>query len=127
MAVLHYLMLTSLDGYVADKDGNFDWAAPDGEVHKFANDLERTAGLYLLGRRMYEVMLWWETLPLDDQPAYIREFADMWRAADKVIYSRTLETASRARTRIEREFDTEAVRRMKDGSANDIGVGGPEL
>jgi dihydrofolate reductase len=127
MAELHYLILTSLDGYVADEEGNFDWAAPDEEVHTFVNDIERPAGLYLLGRRMYEVMLWWETLPLDDQPAYIREFADMWRAADKVIYSRTLEAASSARTHIEREFDAEAVRRLKVKSPTDIGIGGPEL
>ena len=127
MAELHYVMLTSLDGYVADKDGNFEWAEPDEEVHAFINDLERTSGLYLLGRRMYEVMLWWETLPLDDLPAHIQDFAGIWSAAHTVVYSRTLESVSSARTRIESEFDAEAVRRMKRESATDLSIGGPDL
>jgi dihydrofolate reductase len=118
----------SLDGYVADRRGNFDWAAPDEEVHRFVNDLERPAGTYLLGRRMYETLLYWEDPPgLEDQPSFIQDFAAIWRGADKVVYSRTLEKAPSARTRIVREFDPEAVRRMKAAATRDITVGGPEL
>ncbi len=118
----------SLDGYVADRDGNFDWAAPDEEIHRFVNDLERPFGTYLLGRRMYETLLYWENPPgLDAQPEFIRDFAGIWRGADKIVYSRTLEKAASARTRIEPRFDPEAVRRMKSAGASDITVGGPEL
>jgi len=114
MARLIYTAITSLDGYVADKDGNFDWAAPDEEVHAFVNDLERHAGTYLYGRRLYEVMVFWETAhTLADQTPAIREYTDIWQAADKVVYSRTLEKVISARTRIEREFDPEAVRQLK--------------
>ena len=127
MAKLIYSAITSLDGYVADRDGNFDWAAPDEEVHAFVNDLERSVGTYLFGRRMYDVMVAWETMPLADQPAVIRDFAELWRAADKIVYSTTLETASSARTRIERAFDPDAIRHMKQTAARDIGVGGPTL
>jgi dihydrofolate reductase len=128
MARLIYSVITSLDGYVADEDGNFDWAAPDEEVHAFVNELERPIGTYLYGRRMYEVMVFWETAAaLADQPPVVRDFAEIWRAADKIVYSKTLETASSARTRIEREFDAEAVRQMKVSSERDISVGGPEL
>jgi len=102
MAKLIYSAITSLDGYVADEDGNFDWAEPDEEVHSFVNDLERPVGTYLYGRRMYEVMAAWETLA-DQRPA-MRDFAAIWQAADKVVYSTTLETVSSARTRIERDF-----------------------
>ena len=126
-AKLIYSAITSLDGYVADRDGNFDWAAPDEEVHTFVNDLERSVGTYLYGRRMYEVMVAWETMPLADQPAFIRDFAEIWRAADKVVYSKTLETVSSARTRIEREFEPEPVRQMKATAGRDITVGGPDL
>src|SRR4051794_17503911 len=125
MARLIYSAITSLDGYVADEDGNFDWAVPDEEVHAFVNDLERPVGTYLYGRRMYEVMAGWETL--DDPSPLMQDFAAIWRAADKVVYSRTLETVSSARTLIERDFDPEAVRRMKASAERDIGVGGPEL
>jgi dihydrofolate reductase len=127
VAKLIYSAITSLDGYVADEDGNFDWAAPDEEVHSFVNDLERPVGTYLYGRRMYETMLAWETMSLDDQPAVVRDFAAIWRAADKIVYSRTLEAASSARTRIERDFDPEVVRQLKAAAERDITVGGPDL
>jgi dihydrofolate reductase len=125
MAKLIYSAIMSLDGYNADEDGNFDWAEPDEEVHRFVNDLERPVGTYLYGRRMYEVMVPWETIT--DQTPFTRDFAEIWRAADKVVYSRTLEAPSSARTRIERDFDPEAVRQMKAAAARDLTVGGPEL
>ena len=128
MAKLIYSAITSLDGYVADEDGNFDWAAPDEEVHAFVNDLERPVGTYLYGRRMYEVMVAWETPEtFTDQEPVLQDYAEIWQAADKVVYSRTLETVSSARTRIERDFDPEAVRQMKAQAERDISVGGPGL
>ncbi len=129
MAKLIYSAITSLDGYVADEDGNFDWAAPDEEVHHFVNELERPVGTYLYGRRMYEVMVYWETAStsLVDQPASIRDYAEIWQAADKVVYSTILEKTSSARTRIERAFDPDAVRQMKADAERDISVGGPNL
>jgi len=127
MAKLIYSAITSLDGYVADEDGNFDWAEPDEEVHTFVNDLERSVGTYLYGRRLYEVMVAWETMNLADQPPFIQDFAGIWQAADKIVFSRTLETVSSARTRIERDFDPEAVRKMKASAGSDITVGGPDL
>ena len=128
MAKLIYSAIASLDGYVADEDGNFDWAAPDEEVHAFVNDLERTAGTYLYGRRMYEVMVYWESAhTLADQPPFIQDFAEIWQAAHKIVYSKTLETVSSAKTRIERDFDPEAIRRMKATAGRDITVGGPDL
>jgi dihydrofolate reductase len=128
MAKLIYSAITSLDGYVADEDGNFDWAEPDEEVHTFVNDLERPVGTYLYGRRVYEVMIYWETAyTLGEQPPFIRDYAEIWQAADKVVYSKTLDTVSSARTRIERDFDAEAVRQMKASAARDISVGGPDL
>ena len=127
MAKLVYSALASLDGYVADQDGNFDWAAPDAEVHAFVNDVIGGMGTHLYGRRMYEVMVVWETMPTEGQPSAIGEFAEIWRAADKVVYSRTLDGVSSARTRLEREFDPEAVRRMKASAERDISIGGPEL
>jgi dihydrofolate reductase len=128
MAKLIYSMLTSLDGYVAEVDGNFDWAEPDEEVHSFINDLERPVGTYLYGRRMYETMHPWETdETLADQGAHMRDFAEIWRAADKIVYSRTLQQAVTDRTRIEREFDPEAVRRMKVSAGSDFTVAGPDL
>ncbi len=126
MAKLIYSVIASLDGYVADEDGNFDWAAPDEVVHSFVNDLERPIGTYLYGRRMYEVMVYWETA-LADQPRFIQDYAEIWRAADKIVYSRTLETASSARTRIERDFNPEAVRQMKATVERDLSMGGPDL
>jgi dihydrofolate reductase len=128
MAKLIYSAIASLDGYVADEDGNFEWAAPDEEVHAFVNDLERPVGTYLYGRRMYEVMVAWETMPTGaDQGPAMRDYAEIWRAADKVVYSRTLEAAASARTRIERDFDPDAVRRMKAAAERDISVGGAGL
>jgi dihydrofolate reductase len=124
---LIYSAIASLDGFVADEDGKFDWAVPDNEVHAFVNDLVRGVGTHLYGRRMYETMVGWETMPLDDQPPPIRDFAAIWRAADKIVYSRTLETVSSHRTRIERDFDPEAVRQLKAQAERDITVGGPEL
>ena len=114
MAHLIYSAIASLDGYVADEDGRFDWATPDEEVHSFANDLESTVGTYLYGRRMYEIMLWWESPEnTTGQPDYIREFAEIWRAAEKIVYSSTLETASSERTRIARAFDPHVVTLLK--------------
>jgi dihydrofolate reductase len=128
VAKLIYSAIASLDGYVADQNGNFDWAAPDGEVHAFVNDLERPIGTYLYGRRMYEVMAGWENADaFAGDSAVMRDFADIWQAADKIVYSRTLETVSSAKTRIEREFDPEAIRQMKARAAADISVGGPDL
>src|SRR3954471_819040 len=126
MAMLVYSVIMSLDGYVADEAGNFDWAAPDEELHRFVNDQERAIGTYLYGRRMYETMVFWEG-ELGEQPRHIHDYGDIWKAADKVVYSRTLEAPSSARTRIEREFDPDAVRAMKESSGRDIGVGGPHL
>jgi dihydrofolate reductase len=128
MAKLIYSAITSLDGYIADEDGNFDWAAPDEEVHAFVNDLERPVGTYLYGRRMYETMVFWETAhTFADQRPVMQDFAKIWQAADKVVYSTTLPAVSSARTRIERDFDPEAVRRMKAAAGRDITVGGPHL
>ena len=128
MAKLIYSAIQSLDGYVADEDGNFDWAEPDEEVHAFVNDLERPVGTYLYGRRLYDVMAGWETDPtLADQSPVMREFAEIWQAADKTVYSKTLETVSTARTRIERDFDPEAVRQLKASAGHDLLVGGPDL
>jgi dihydrofolate reductase len=128
MAQLIYAAISSLDGYIADDDGNFDWAAPDEEVHAFVNDLERPIGTYLYGRRMYETMVFWENAQtFEDEPPVMKDFAAIWQKADKVVYSRTLEAASSARTRIERDFDPEAVRQMKASAERDITVGGAEL
>jgi dihydrofolate reductase len=125
VAKLIYAALCSLDGCVADEQGNFDWAAPDAEVHAAVNDVERTARTHLYGRRMYDVLVPWETMD-DDEPV-MRDFAEIWRGADKVVYSRTLEEPRTARTRIEREFDPDAVRALKESAAGDISIGGPEL
>jgi dihydrofolate reductase len=127
MAKLIYSGITSLDGYVEDEDGNFDWGVPDEEVHTFVNNLERPIGTYLYGRRLYDVMVAWETMTGADQPPFMRDYAELWRAADKVVYSKTLESVSSARTRIERGFDPEAVRQLKASAGRDITVGGAEL
>jgi dihydrofolate reductase len=125
MAKLIYTAIMSLDGYVADEEGNFDWAEPDEEVHTLVNDLERPIGTYLYGRRLYEVMVAWETIT-DEQP-FINDYAEIWRAADKVVFSRTLETVSSERTRIERNFDSDAVRQLKTSAERDLSIGGPTL
>jgi dihydrofolate reductase len=128
MAKLTYSAIASLDGYVEDANGTFDWAAPDDEVHAFVNELERPVGTYLYGRRMYETMIYWETVGTGpDQPAPNREFAEIWQAADKIVYSRTLPAISNPRTRLERDFDHGAVRELKAASPSDISVGGAEL
>jgi dihydrofolate reductase len=128
LAKLIYSTLASLDGYIEDENGRFDWAKPDEEVHSFFNELERPVGTHLYGRRMYETMLHWEGAEaVEGQPPYIREFAEIWRAADKVVYSRTVESPSSARTRIERSFDPGAIRQMKDSVERDLAIGGPEL
>ena len=123
--MLIYSAIASLDGYVEDESGKFDWAAPDDEVHAFVNDLERSVGTYLYGRRMYETMVAWESI--DDGQPFMRDYAEIWRAADKVVYSRSLESASSARTRIERDFEPDAVRRLKETAGADISIGGADL
>ena len=125
MGRLTYTAIASLDGYVADPDGRFDWLAPDEEVHAFVNDLERPVGTQLLGRRMYEVLSVWETMDVEGEPEVMRDFAEIWRGSDKIVYSRTLESVATARTRLAREFDAEEVRTLK--ARQDLGIGGPEL
>ena len=128
MSRLIYSAIASLDGYIADEDGNFDWAVPDEDVHAFINDLDRPLGTYLYGRRMYETMVGWETDPtLAEQSPVMRDFAEIWQAADKIVYSRTLEAVSTARTRIERDFEPDAVRQMKASAQRDMIVGGADL
>ena len=126
MARLIYSAITSLDGYVADEAGNFDWAAPDEEVHRFVNDLERPVGTYLYGRRMYEVMVAWEAAEkFAEQTTVVTDFARVWQAAEKLVYSRTLKAVSSARTRMERDFEPEAIRQLKAAAGRNISVGGP--
>lgn len=128
MAKLIYSAIASLDGYIADPEGNFDWAAPDEQVHAFVNDLERPVGTHLYGRRMYETMAVWETDPsfAADSPA-MRDYAEIWQTAEKVVYSRTLETPSTSRTRIERELDPAALRQLKESAGSDLSIGGANL
>jgi dihydrofolate reductase len=127
MARLIYSALASLDGYIEDDEGGFGWAEPDEEVHAFLNELERSTGTFLLGRRMYEVLVAWETIGGDDEPSFIRDFAEIWRAADKVVYSTTLDEVSSARTRIERQLDPRVVRKLKAAADRNLTVGGPAL
>jgi dihydrofolate reductase len=131
MAKLIYTAISSLDGYVADADGNFDWSAPDEEVHQFVNDLERRHGTHLYGRRLYEVMRYWETAPTestgsDESPAEL-QYAQIWQAADKIVYSKSLESVSTARTRIERTFEPDAIATLKNTTDHDITIGGATL
>lgn len=128
MAKLIYSAITSLDGYVADANGKFDWSEPDEEVHTFVNDLERPIGIYLYGRRMYEVMVYWESVDrFKDQPPYIQDYARIWQAADKVVYSTTLDTVSSAKTRIAEHFDPNGIRQLKEIAERDISIGGADL
>ena len=127
MSKLIYAALASLDGYVEDEHGGFGWARPDEEVHAFVNDLERSLGTYLYGRRMYETMVFWETASTSGQSLAFSDYAELWRATEKIVFSRTLAEVSSARTRIEPEFDPDAIRALKKGAAADISVGGSEL
>ncbi len=127
MARLIYSGILSLDGYVADEQGAWDWSEPDEEVHSFVNDLERPVGTHLYGRRMYDVMRYWEADQDEEQPAFIRDYASIWQGADKVVYSSTLEEVTTARTRLERTFDPEDVHRMKAAASRDLVIGGPRL
>jgi len=128
MVNLIYSVFMSLDGYMEDASGNFDWAAPDEQVHQFVNDLERSVGTYLLGRRMYETMKFWESeANLAGEPPAMLDFAKIWQAANKIVFSRTLETASTRRTRVEKNFDPGAIRQLKEEADKDISIGGPEL
>ena len=128
MAKLIYGAIASLDGYIEDEAGTFDWAAPDEEVFSFINEMERAVGTYLYGRRMYETMVYWETAQaLEDQQPCERDYTALWQAADKIVYSTSLEAASSTRTRIEREFDPGTVQELKDAQVRDISVGGHDL
>jgi dihydrofolate reductase len=128
MARLIYSVIMSLDGYIADSDGNFEWAAPDEEVHAFVNDLERPVGTYLYGRRMYETMRYWETAhKLPGQRPVSLDFARIWQAADKIVYSTALQAPDTARTRVERDFDPAQVRKLKEAADRDLTVGGAHL
>ena len=128
MAHLIYAAISSLDGYIEDRQGRFDWYAPDEEVHRFINDLERAAGTYLLGRRMYETMMVWETDPtLAADSPITRDYAEIWQAANKIVYSTTLGTVSTRKTQLERTFDPAAIRKLKEAVEQDISIGGPEL
>jgi dihydrofolate reductase len=128
MARLIYTAMSSLDGYIEDTQGKFDWAAPDEEVHRFINDLERAAGTYLIGRRMYETMMVWETDPnLAADSPLTRDYAEIWQAANKIVYSKTLGTVSTLKTQLERTFNPETIRQLKESVEQDITIGGPEL
>jgi dihydrofolate reductase len=127
MAKLICTTIVSLDGYVNDEQGKFEWSEPASDVLAFINELERPVGTYLYGRRLYETMVYWETFQGEPDQPLLDDFTDLWRAADKIVYSSTLEAVSSARTRIERAFDPEAVRAMKDAAERDLSIGGPTL
>lgn len=127
MAELIYIANMSLDGYIEDRDGGIQWGTPDEEYFSSINGLERPIGTYLYGRRMYEAMLFWETAPIADQPAWVLDFTNIWREADKVVFSKTLETVPSARTTLEREFDVDAIRQLKASDTSDLTVGGADL
>lgn len=126
MAKLIYTAISSLDGYIEDQDGKFGWFVPSAQMHQFVNDMERPVGTYLLGRRLYETMVYWETPPEDSSPVEL-DYAGVWQAAEKIVYSKSLKEVSSERTRIEREFDTEEIRKMKESAKSDISVGGANL
>ena len=127
MAKLSYTGITSLDGYIADEAGNFDWSVPDEEVHAFINDLTRPIGTHLYGRRLYEVMQFWQTVPVEGSPAVMGDFAQIWRAAEKVVYSTSLAEVSTPKTRLERGFDPAIIRGLKESEADDLSIGGANL
>jgi dihydrofolate reductase len=127
MGKLIYSAITSLDGYTVDAAGNFDWSAPDQEVHAFVNDLERPVGTYLYGRKLYEVMSVWETMDTDAEPRVVQDFATIWRRATKIIYSRGLHSVGTRFSRIEREFVPDEVRALKESSPDDLSIGGAHL
>ncbi|CAN5153145.1 dihydrofolate reductase family protein [soil metagenome] len=145
MVSLIYSAICSIDGYVADEQGNFDWAVPDAQVHSFVNELERGVGTYLLGRRMYETMIPWETMASEDLErssvaggpsapgefagieAATAEFAQIWRGIDKIVYSTTLNEVSTARTRIVPSFDEDFIRLLESEAVQDISIGGPTV
>jgi len=127
VAKLTYSMLTSLDGYVADQDGNFEWAAPNEEVHAFIDDLERSTGTFLLGRRMYETLAVWDTMPEDGPSPAVNDYGRIWRAAKKIVYSTSLSEPTTKSTEIEHEFNVEAISRLKLRSDRNLVIGGPHL
>ena len=127
MARLIYIVNTSLDGYCEDQDGGIDWGTPDEEYFSFINDLERPVGTYFYGRRMYEAMVYWEIAPTADQPPWVVDFTNIWRGADKIVFSKTLASVSSARTTLERTFNVEAIRQMKADTTHDLTVGGADL
>ncbi len=127
MARLLYTAIASLDGYVADADGRFDWSVPDAEVHACVNERERPIGTYLYGRRLYDVMSAWDSVPTDRGDEHLRDYAALWQAADKVVFSRSLASVTTPRTQLLREFDPHVVRRLKDEAERDLSVGGPEI
>jgi dihydrofolate reductase len=127
MGKLTYSVHTSLDGYTNDANGKFDFTAPDEEVHAFVNDQERGVGTYLFGRRMYETMAVWETWDTTTEPEVVRDFAQIWSRASKVVYSKGLHTVGTRQTRIEREFVPDEVRAIKEASAENVGIGGATL
>jgi dihydrofolate reductase len=128
VAKLVYSAIASLDGYIEDEEGDFGWAEPGEELHAFVNELERQYGIYLYGRRVYETMVAWETIDAGpDQPQVIRDYAEIWRAAEKVVFSTSLEEPETARTRVERQFDPDTVKSLKDAATSDLSIGGPNL
>ena len=127
MGELIYITPMSLDGFLADESGSPEWSAPDEEVHSFINDRERPFGTHIYGRKMYETMAVWETMDLDEQPSAVADYAEIWRAAEKIVFSKTLETVTTARTTLKRDFDPVEIARMKETAGRDLAIGGPHL